>query len=414
MLDVQEAVLNCFFLNSDSFEFINDIQDDYFDGPYRVMFKGIKKLYSEKSPINSETLLHYLEHSEIDSRVCNLDHILKVLNRDSHQVSHSGYFEWYLKQLKEVYARRMLAGKLEEARNEIQVGTVSIDDTRADILEEFGKYEDKKAEVINIRDINIMTSIDLENYYTTGLRDIDKILTGFYNSDLIIIAGRTSTGKSAFSLWLAEQQLAKKGKVLFVSLEMPARQLAYRIFSNYTNIPYQRIRAGNLKSYEYEQLREAKEKVNTNLAIADKLYDARAVNSAIRKYFKDSKGVAIIDYLQLFGSSENRNLEIGRICREFKNLAMELDMPIILLSQFSRSVEMRPDKEPTLSDLRDSGEIEQHADSVLFTHYKNQEDRYKKISELKIIIPKNRNGSTGYCKINFDKAINNFYSLYPD
>jgi len=271
-----------------------------------------------------------------------------------------------------------------------------------------------KEQSINIQDIDIMTAIASENYYTTGLWEIDNVLTGFYNSDLIILAGRTSTGKSAFALWLGEQQLAKKGKVFYVSLEMPARQLAYRVYSNLTGIPYQKIRAGNLKSYEYEQIKEAKGKANNNLVIADRMFDAKTVNFAIRKYFKDKKGVAIVDYLQLFGSSSNRNLEIGGICRNLKSTAMELDIPIILLSQFSRSVEMRLDKEPTLSDLRDSGEIEQHADTVLFTHYKNNDERYKKTAELKMIIPKNRNGKIGYCNIMFDKSINNFYSKYSE
>lgn len=251
----------------------------------------------------------------------------------------------------------------------------------------------------------------------SGLIDLDNVLNGFQKSDMILLAARPSMGKTALALNMA-LNAARRGKVVGIfSLEMSKIQLGNRLLSTSSGVNSQYISTGNLNEEDLSSLISALE----NLSELKMYIDDTAgiglleLRSKIRR-LKHEQGldVIIIDYLQLMqgGHAENRQQEISEISRGLKALARELDVPIIALSQLSRSVEMRAEKKPQLSDLRESGSLEQDADIVMFLYreeYYNREAENENIAEL--IIAKNRNGPTTSIRLRFDKDIMRFDDL---
>lgn len=402
--DFEIAVLACLILDN-SLQADLEPEDFYFERN-ALIFEAIKKLQSEGSPIGKLTIQNTVKNYD---KVGGDKYLLEILENKAH----TGEFNYYVNQVRELSFRRQMINNFYEAGAQCFDKIIKPEEIIFNLNKELSNYKSVDDKFINITEVDIMELAKKEKYYSTGLRELNNIITGIFDSDLIIIAGRTSTGKTAFSLWVA-YQLAKHEKVLYFSLEMSFQQLANRIYSSLTNIPYFKIRGNNLNKIECDQIKEVTKKINSNFNICDQIKDAAWVESRIRNYFRDRRGVAVIDYLQLFGKSDNRNLEIGTICRRFKNTAKDLNIPILLLSQFSRGIEFKTDQEPTLSSLRDSGEIEQHADIVLFVHYKNQEEKNKPVGQLKIIVPKNRGGKIGYCNVIFNKTTNSFYDVYSE
>ena len=239
----------------------------------------------------------------------------------------------------------------------------------------------------------------------TGFNDLDYKLSGLQPSDLVLVAARPSMGKTAFVLNIAQYVAFKKEKgVAIFSLEMSKEQLVNRLFSLESQVDSQAIRTGNLKDSDWEKLIEGAGIIGkSNLIIDDTPgISVSELRSKCRKYkLEHDIQLVIIDYLQLMtGSvgrhSESRQQEISEISRSLKALARELNVPVVALSQLSRAVEGRPDKRPMLSDLRESGAIEQDADVVMFIYrdeYYNKDTEYKKQAE--IIIAKQRNGPVG-------------------
>ena len=254
----------------------------------------------------------------------------------------------------------------------------------------------------------------------TGFSALDKMLGGLQASDLIIIAGRPSIGKTSFALNIAQHaatHLPRKTIALF-SLEMAGEQIVQRLIANMTGIDGQRLRLGQVFDDEYDRMMEAIGRLSEAPIYIDDTpaTSPNEIRSKSRRLFAErGLDVIVIDYLQLIRTSartENRVQEIANITRSLKALARELKVPLVALSQLSRAVESRPDKRPQLSDLRESGSIEQDADVVMFLY---RDDAYDKMTErpniAEIIVAKHRNGPTGGVELHFNRAQSRFADL---
>lgn len=289
-----------------------------------------------------------------------------------------------------------------------------------------------KKEFTTMRDALVTVMDDVESVYTnrnhsgvtgieSGFPDLDKMTAGFQKSDLIIIAARPSVGKTALALNIA-QNVGIRGKktVAVFSLEMSTSQLVKRMICAEANIDASRMRTGFLLEDDWEKMSVAIGTLsNANIFIDDSaMITANEIRSKCRRLQKEhGLDMIVIDYLQLIQGSnrsrrENRQQEVSEISRTLKQIAKELDVPVVALSQLSRAVEQRQDKRPMMSDLRESGSIEQDADIVAFLYrddYYNPESEKKNIIE--IIISKQRNGPTGTVKLVFLKNFNKFASI---
>jgi len=259
----------------------------------------------------------------------------------------------------------------------------------------------------------------------SGFYDMDRMTAGLQKGDLIVLAARPSMGKTAFALNIAEHVAVSEGlPVLVFSMEMGASQLALRLVGSLGRIDQQHLRTGKLAGDEWTRLAEAVDKLKQAQVFID---ETPALNSAelrararrMARQFGGTLGLIVIDYLQLMsgsssGGDENRATEIGEISRGLKALAKELQCPVIALSQLNRSVESRNDKRPMMSDLRESGAIEQDADVIMFIYrdeYYNKESKEPGVAE--IILAKQRNGPVGTVKLTFLKPLTKFDNLAP-
>jgi replicative DNA helicase len=259
----------------------------------------------------------------------------------------------------------------------------------------------------------------------TGFYDLDRMLAGLQKGDLLVLAARPSMGKTAFALNIAEHVAVEEGlPVAVFSMEMGASQLALRLVGSLGRIDQQHLRTGRLNPDEWERLPAAA----TKLAAAPMFIDESAgLNPAelrararrLARQYGGTLGLIVVDYLQLMsgtsGNDENRATVLGEISRGMKSLAKELQCPVLALSQLNRSVEARPDKRPMMSDLRESGAIEQDADVIMFIYrddYYNKESKEPGVAE--IVIAKQRNGPVGTLKLTFLKPLTRFDNLAPD
>ncbi len=257
----------------------------------------------------------------------------------------------------------------------------------------------------------------------TGFYDLDRMTAGLQKGDLVVLAARPSMGKTAFALNIAENVAVQEGlPVLVFSMEMGAAQLALRLVGSLGRINQQNLRTGRLDASEWERLTESVERLSQVQLLIDEtpgltVSELRARARRMARQF-GTLGLIVIDYLQLMsgsgGSDENRATELGEISRGLKGLAKELQCPVIALSQLNRSVESRNDKRPMMSDLRESGAIEQDADVITFIYrddYYNKDSKEPGVAE--IIIAKQRNGPVGTVKLTFLKPLTRFDNLAP-
>lgn len=258
---------------------------------------------------------------------------------------------------------------------------------------------------------------------STGFADLDNMTSGLQRGDLVIIAGRPSMGKTSLALNIAEYVAVKKElPVAVFSMEMPSQQLVMRLLSSLSHINLSKIRAGRLNDDDWRRLGSAQgmlTKVSMYIDSSSNLTPLE-LRSRARRLFRKKRdiGLIIVDYIQLMESTEkteNRATEISYITRALKMLAMELDVPVIALSQLNRSVEQRPNKRPVMSDLRESGAIEQDADVIFFIY---RDEVYNKNTEqtgvAEVIIGKQRNGPVGTIKLTFAGACTRFENHAPD
>lgn len=430
-IEAEEAVLGSILINQETIYGVSELLDieDFYRKSHRTIFKVMLDLNTTKKAIDIITLTDYLTHISKLEEVGGIAFITSLANK----VPSTANLKHYINIVKEKSMLRNIVHIAEYMEN-MGYDSESIDtpETVLDKAEQLLSKLTKKlvtTKVNNIKEQTLNAYVDIENIINykgellgleTGLQDLDSFLQGLKNSDFMILAARPSMGKTAFALNIASYLSIKKDTpVAFFSLEMSSNQLIHRIFSSYGLIPLFNLKSGNLDDAHTQKLIKVSNKLSqSKLIINYEISNLMSLRSIARKLKRENDiKLIIIDYLQLLEGTrrENRNLEISEISRSLKILAKELDIPIIALSQLSRSVESRQVKKPMLSDLRESGSLEQDADIVMFLYredYYNPETENKNITD--VIIAKNRNGPTGTIPVYFHKEYVRFQDLAKD
>ena len=428
----EKIILSCLITNSDTIETtlqILPINAFYFKN-HQEIYKALISMYENQVPIDVLTLTTFLQDKGLLETIGGL----KVMIDLTTQVPSILYLEEYIRLVKDKFIRRLLIKLGYEAINSGYITNIPLEK----ILNDF---ENRLFNLTNeIKPQKIFSSAELLNNIffelkekalkptssglASGFDDLDSLTQGFQNSDLIIVAGRPSMGKTALSLNIALNIIkASNLPVLFFSLEMSKKQIMYRLLSMEADINQIKLRSGKLDQNDWFKLNKVIPIVSklpffiddtSNLCIQD-------IKSRLKTIlFEQNKiGLIVIDYLQLMQSSklqtENRVQELSQITRSLKIMAREFDIPIIALSQLSRNVENRVDKKPILSDLRESGSIEQDADLVLML-YRNLENTSKteaneNVQSIELFLAKQRNGPVGSIKLKFNDKRNKFSNL---
>lgn len=435
-IEAEQSVLGACFLSKYALEKTceNLTQDSFYDEKNGIIFATMSSLMEEKTPIDITTVTSYLKNKNQLTEVGGVEYLTEIVNF----VPTATNIDYYIKSVEDAAILRNLI----ETATSIASEGYSSDESVNEILDNSEKKilnivkNRKSSEFRNIKDVLIKTQQDLERLaenkgeitgLATGWYDLDKITTGLHKNEFIIIAARPAMGKTAFALNLATHIAMEQNKsVALFNLEMSAEQLAMRIISSLGQLEGFKLKTGNLMNNDWKRINEAISQLSgTNMVIDDTPgITIGEIRAKCRRLASSEKGLAlvVIDYLQLISGGKNygtnRQQEVSDISRSLKTLAMELNVPVIALSQLSRSVESREDKRPLMSDLRESGSIEQDADIVAFLYrddYYNKEARNEdntSISEL--IIGKHRNGPTTTIELLFKKDTSSFLNLRKD
>ncbi|BAF69452.1 replicative DNA helicase [Nitratiruptor sp. SB155-2] len=436
-LNIERSVLSSILFDPAIFEDVAArlTPNDFYHPFHKNLFAAMEELAREDQPIDEEFLKEKLElKKQFDEAA-----FLEVLAANPLSANVSAYVE----EIKEKAVKRDLV----HLTTEIKKITVEQDLPVEDVIDEIQSKLYKITTQTSSQDFKDSTQVMKDTLQhllkmkergnsiliglDTGFHELNLKTAGFSPGDLIIIAARPSMGKTAFSLNIAQSVLDQNKGVVFFSLEMPAEQLMLRMLSAKAAIPLQRLRVGNLNDIEWSEISRLSDYYDKRKLFIDdegnlNVHQLRAKLRKLKSQHPEIE-LAVIDYLQLMSGSSNkdRHLEISEISRSLKMLARELDIPIIALSQLNRSLESRNDKRPMLSDLRESGAIEQDADVILFVYrddvYKLKEAKEKakeaakegkqvdvnfeekRVEEAEIIIGKQRNGPTGVVKLYFHK-----------
>lgn len=403
-------------------------EDFYFD-KHRKIFAIMYTMYEKKENIDTISLRSRLKDYDYFDKVGGTDFILHLT---SITVSNANTKD-YIRIIKnKAYARRVI-----EAANKIADegydGSIEVDELLdgaermiLDITRSRAMSDFKKGSDVFDGALEKIQKIHDQGDAITGIRslynDLDRMTTGFQKGDLIILAARPSVGKTAFALNITlNASSIASGAIAIFSLEMPAEQLATRMLSAKSRVAGQKLRTGKLDNNDWSKVNEAVSELRRQKIYIDDTPGIKVGDIFAKcRTLKNESGLAlvVIDYIQLIqgtGKVESRQQEVSEISRRLKALARELDVPVIALSQLSRSVEKREDKRPMLSDLRESGSIEQDADLVMFLYrdeyYNRKEENKNPTEEVELSLAKHRNGPTGLVKLMFEREINAFYGI---
>ena len=435
-LEAEESVLGACFLSKYALQKAGEslTPESFYSEKNSKIFASMLDLMEEKTPIDITTITSALKKKNELTEVGGVEYLTEIINF----VPTASNVDYYIQSVEEAAILRRLI----ETATDIASEGYRTDETVNEILDNSEKkilniVKNRKAsEFRTIKDVLIKTQSDLERLsenkgeitgLATGWYDLDKITTGLHPNEFIIIAARPAMGKTAFALNLATHAAMSQDKsVALFNLEMSAEQLASRILSSLGQIDGFKLRTGNLMNNDWKRINEAVSQLSTTNMVIDDTpgITIGEIRAKCRRLASSEKGLSlvVIDYLQLISGGKNygsnRQQEVSDISRSLKTLAMELNVPVIALSQLSRSVEGREDKRPLMSDLRESGSIEQDADIVAFLYrddYYNKEARTEdntSISEL--IIGKHRNGPTTTIELLFKKNTSTFVNLRKD
>jgi len=427
--EAEQSVIGAIFLEPQALITASEIlmADDFYSNAHKIIFETMLRLSDQGKAIDVVTVTEELSAKKEIEDVGGLSYLLELANA----VPTAANVAHYAKIVEEKALLRRL----------IRVATKIVEDgyTREDEVEALlGEAEKKMMEVANrknagdfkhVKDVLVETFDNIEQLQSqkgdvtgipTGFRDLDNITAGFQRNDLIIVAARPSVGKTAFALNVAQSVAVQaRENVAIFSLEMGAEQLVMRMLCAEGNIDAQVLRTGALTTDDWGKLTMAMGSLSNSGIFIDDTPGVRIneIRAKCRRLAQENGlGMILIDYLQLIQGNgkpgENRQQEVSEISRSLKGLARELKVPVIALSQLSRGVEQRQDKRPMMSDLRESGSIEQDADIVAFLY---RDDYYDKESESKnmieIIIAKQRNGPTGTVTLAFKKEFNKFINV---
>ncbi len=425
-IEAEEAVLGAILVNPTSLGRIVELlkPESFYKPAHKVIYAAVLELFNKNEPIDIVTVSEHLRNKEELDTAGGRSYI----NDLALNVVTTANIEFYAKIIQEKEIKRALinAGSEIVAMSYENEDTSNVLDNAQKLIFNIAAQKDT-TDLVGIQDLVVASYEQIEQRFnnkddlvgvTTGFYDLDGITSGLQKSDLIILAARPSMGKTAFALNLA-QNVAMKGKkgVAIFSLEMPKQQLVKRMLCAEAEVEANRVTSGNLQPRDWEKLVEAMTRLSEARIYIDDTSSITSIDikAKCRRLMMEEKdlGLIVIDYLQLMeggGNPNDRNQQISAISRSLKGLARELNVPIIALSQLSRGVESRPDKRPMMSDLRDSGAIEQDADIVMFIYrdeYYNKDDVNNK-GKAEVIIAKHRNGATGTVDLLFQSNITKF------
>ncbi|WP_440897397.1 replicative DNA helicase [Amphibacillus sp. Q70] len=429
-IEAEQAVIGAIFLEPDAMSTASEYlqSQDFYRAAHQRIFQVMMQLTDQGEPIDLVTVSTALADAKLLEEIGGVSYLTELANA----VPTAANIGYYTKIVEE----KAILRRLISTATNIVTESFSKED---EVEEVIGNAEKNILEVSNrrnagafknIKDVLIDVYDNIEKLHQhdgdvtgipTGFRDLDQITSGFQPNDLIIVAARPSVGKTAFALNIAQNVATKTDEnVAVFSLEMGADQLVNRMLCAEGNIDAQRLRTGHLEADDWGKLTMAMGSLSNAGIFIDDSPGIRVneIRSKCRR-LKQEHGLSMvfIDYLQLIQGStasakENRQQEVSEISRSLKALARELNIPVIALSQLSRGVESRQDKRPMMSDLRESGSIEQDADIVGFLY---RDDYYDKESEkqniIEIIISKQRNGPVGTVELAFVKEYNKFVDL---
>ncbi|MFY9085629.1 replicative DNA helicase [Aliarcobacter cryaerophilus] len=440
-INIERAVLSSIFFNPEELEDVLGVlkPKDFYLPAHKAIFEAIVKLHSEDMPIDEDFVRNRVDKKDVNDGV-----LLEILS--ANPITNTAA---YVKEIKDASVKRELATLATTIKKVAIEDEISANEALDTIQGELYKISTNSA-TSELKDMQTVTSDTLAyiekmkklgNKYligqTTGFEALDKKTTGFNEGDLVIIAARPAMGKTALVLNMALKNVEQKKGVIFFSLEMPAEQLMLRMLAAKTSIPLQNLRKGDMDDKEWSNLSAAFDDLNSKKLFVDdggsiNINQLRARVRKLAQIQENNISLVIIDYLQLMQGlgNKDRHQEVSDISRGLKMLARELKIPIVALSQLNRGLESRPDKRPMLSDLRESGAIEQDADIIMFVYrddvYKQRDEARKEkeakdkgedykskfidkpIEEAEIIIGKQRNGPIGTVKLDFHKALTKF------
>jgi len=426
-IEVEQSLLGCMLVDKDAIIAVSGwlAPEHFYDERHIQIYSSILDLFNEGLPIDLVTLTDKLKKQKKLSKVGGRAYIADLATK----VASSANAEEYGKIIKESATRRGLisaARVITEMAYKESVGIDEVIDKSEKQVFEVAQ-SGARTNFVHIKDLlkdayERAERADKDEAYlgiSTGFKDLDDFLGGFQKSDLIVLASRPSVGKTALALdMMRHAALVENKTVAFFSLEMSKTQIMDRLLGMQSGIPFWEIRTGRLSDKKFVKLADTMgELADGNIFIDDQAgQHINALRSKARRLALE-KGLDIIfvDYIQLMhgNTKESRNLEVGEISQGLKNIAKELEIPVVGLSQLSRAIEKRQSRRPQLSDLRESGSIEQDADVVMFIDREeiwDPETENKGIGEL--IVAKHRNGPTGLVKLAFVNEIASFRNLY--
>ncbi len=435
-LEAERAVVGGLMLDNSAWEKVADrlVEDDFYRQEHRLLFRAIATLRERNNPCDAVTVGSWLANNELLDDVGGAGFLAELANATpgaSNIVSYADIIreKSILRQLIDVSSNIAESAFRPEGRESSEI----LEAAEKEVLEIRERGARFKAGFIPIKE-GVKSAFQLiEHLYElegnitglpTGFTDFDEKTAGLQGSDLIIVAGRPSMGKTTFAMNIAENAAIEANATVAVfSMEMSAQQLVMRMLSSLGRIPSNRLRTGQLDDTDWPRVTSA-----MNLLVNTKLFidetpalsptDLRARARRLKR--EHDLGLIVVDYLQLMqvpGSSENRATEISEISRSLKALAKELHVPVIALSQLNRSLEQRPNKRPVMADLRESGAIEQDADVIVFIY---RDEVYNPESpdrgKAEIIIGKQRNGATGMVPLAFLGQFTRFenFTAFPE
>ena len=450
-IEAEQTILGSILANNEIFDEITDQLDEnyFFDPIHQKIYKIISNLISKGLLANPVTIKNFFNSKEELVEIGGIDYLIKLTKVSTTK----NQIKYYSQLLSDLYIRRQLINiseeTLEESKNkDLEIsGTNILENTERKLFEiaergefqrSFVTFKDALKETIDMATAAYKNDQGIVGV-PSGLTDLDDRLGGLHKQDLVIIAGRPSMGKTAlatniaFNASLNIKKNNLKTSVAFFSLEMSSEQLSTRILAEQSRIKSNDIRRGKINQDDFERFIEASknlEMLPLHIDDTPAITISALSNRARRLKRKEGLDLIVIDYIQLMKSSGYRNegrvLEIAEITQGLKALAKELDVPVLALSQLSRQVEQREDKKPQLSDLRESGSIEQDADVVMFVfreqyylekqepkpgtaeHVEWQEKMSQIHNQAEIIIGKQRHGPTGVIKLEFESAFTKF------
>lgn len=430
----EQAVLGSIFISPEKLIMVREFisPDDFYKYSHKVIFRAMITLADRNDAIDAATVRNILDDQGDLQNIGGLGYIVELVN----SVPTSANAEFYAKIVSEKAMLRDIISKLTDTVNMAYEGNDSdeiiatAEKALVDINEHSNRSEFRKiSDVLKVNYENLELRSQQTSDVTglpTGFRDLDRITTGLHPDQLIILAARPAVGKTAFVLNIAQNVGTKQNRpVAIFSLEMGAESLVDRMLAAEGMVDSHSLRTGQLTDQDWNNVTIAQGALaDAPIYIDDtpgiKITEIRARSRKLSQEVDDGLGLIVIDYLQLISGTrpENRQQEVSEISRQLKILAKELKVPVIALSQLSRGVEQRQDKRPVLSDIRESGSIEQDADIVAFLYrddyYRREGEEAEEIVEdntVEVILEKNRAGARGTVKLMFQKEYNKFSSI---